>query len=161
MSRIFLLLLVIFPFFAISSIYSLDKNYFLCPINYKSDIVIRSDSRGNGVFAAPRNGGRTHRGIDLFAEVGTLVLAAKSGRVVCAQSNPGMGKYVIIRHAGGLITLYGHLDSISVKKGQRLRQGEVIGRVGKTGNARGKAILPHLHFEVRKKGEYCDPMQFL
>jgi murein DD-endopeptidase MepM/ murein hydrolase activator NlpD len=88
-------------------------------------------------------------------------MAAKSGRVISAQSNPGMGKYVIIMHAGELVTLYGHLDSICVKQGQRLRQGQLIGRVGKSGNAGHKAILPHLHFEVRKKGAYCDPMQFL
>jgi len=161
MNKLLLLLFLVLPLFIASSLYSLDKSYFLCPIQYKGDLIIRSDGRGNGYFASPRSGRRIHKGIDLSADVGTRVLAAQTGRVIAACGNPGMGNYVTIRHHGNLITLYGHLDEIYVKKGDLVKQGAVIGTVGKTGNARYKGIQAHLHFEVRKNGRPFDPIEYL
>ncbi len=159
--KLFFLLLLILPFFITSSLYSLDKIPFLCPIQYKNDILIRSDAMGDGFFASPRNGRRIHKGIDLLARVGTPIFAAQAGRVIAAKANNGMGKYVTIRHRHKIITIYGHLDEIFVKKGDFIRQGAIIGSAGKTGNAKYSGIQPHLHFEVRKKGIPQDPLAYL
>jgi murein DD-endopeptidase MepM/ murein hydrolase activator NlpD len=161
MKKICLFLLIFLPAYLLFSLYFLDKDYFASPIDYKGDLLIRCDSRGDGFFASPRNGRRLHEGIDLFARVGTPVLAARSGIVAAANRNLGMGKYVVIRHPGNLVTIYGHLSRAYVAKGQFLRQGDVIGAVGKTGNARYRDIQPHLHFEVRRNGIPQDPLEYL
>lgn len=161
MKKILLFFLIVLPVYLFISLYFLDKHYFLCPIEYKRDIIIRSDSRGDGLFGAERSGGRKHQGLDLSAEVGTPVLAVRAGIVAAAKQNSGMGKYVIIKHAADIITVYGHLSKISVAKGQVIRQGQVIGRVGKTGNANFRGIQPHLHFEVRRNGIPQDPLRYL
>jgi murein DD-endopeptidase MepM/ murein hydrolase activator NlpD len=161
MKKILLLLLIILPFYLLVSLYFLDKTYFLCPIEYKRDILIRNDSRGDGFFGAERRGKRLHQGLDLLAEIGEPVLAARSGIVVAAEASRGMGNYVIIRHPGNIATLYGHLSEICVGRNILVRQGQVIGTAGKTGNANHPAILPHLHFEVREKGKPIDPLKYL
>jgi len=161
MKKILLFLLILLPIYLLIGLYFLDKDYFLCPIGYKRDILIRSDSRGDGFFAAERNGNRLHNGIDLFAEIGTPVMASRSGIVVAAKQSRGMGNYVIIRHPGNIITIYGHLLRIYISQNNFVRQGEVIGTVGKTGNANYRDILPHLHFEVRKGGIPEDPLEYL
>ena len=139
----------------------MDKQYFICPISYKNDIVIRNDNRGDGLFASSRSGRRLHKGLDLLADVGTSVYAAKSGRVVSATQNKGMGKYIIIRHRSNLLTIYGHLSNCFVSKGDYVRQDQVIGSVGKTGNAKAAGMLPHLHFEIRKDGVPLDPLEYI
>jgi murein DD-endopeptidase MepM/ murein hydrolase activator NlpD len=102
-----------------------------------------------------------HKGLDLLADVGTPVCTAKSGQVVCATQNKGMGKYIIIRHRDNIITIYGHLSNIFVHRDDYVRQGQVIGSVGKTGNARAAGMLPHLHFEIRKNGVPQDPLEYI
>ena len=141
--------------------YFWDRSYFLCPIDYKGEILIRSDARGDGLFAASRNGRRLHEGIDLFAPVGALVKAGRGGIVASTKENKGMGKYVVIRNPGGLTTVYGHLSRIYVRKGEFVRQGRLIAAVGKTGNARFRDIQPHLHLEIRKDGVPQDPLAYL
>lgn len=159
--KIFLFLAIVLPICILVSLCLLDKNYFLCPIEYKWGVVIRSDQHGDGVFGADRSGNRLHEGIDLFAKIGTPVLASRSGVVVSAKENRGMGKYVILRHLNGMTTVYGHLSKIFVKKHQFVRQGHIIGEVGKTGNANYRNIQPHLHFEVKLKGVPQDPLKYL
>jgi murein DD-endopeptidase MepM/ murein hydrolase activator NlpD len=161
MKKILLTLLIILPFYFTGSLYFLDKSYFFSPIEYRVRIVVRSDSMGEGLFASPRNGGRLHEGIDLLAALGSPVFAARSGIVVASTSSNGMGNYVVIKHPGHIITIYGHLADIYVRKNALLRQGELIGSVGKTGNANYRAIQPHLHFEVRKNGIPQDPLEYL
>jgi murein DD-endopeptidase MepM/ murein hydrolase activator NlpD len=161
MKKIFLLSLIILPICLFATFYFLDKVSFLCPIDYKSGIAIRCDSMGDGFFSASRNGNRRHAGIDLLAQTGTPVRASRLGIVTAASQNRGMGKYVAIKHFQGLTTIYGHLSQISVRKNSFVRQGDIIGMVGKTGNANSKAILPHLHFEVRKDGIPVDPLSYL
>ena len=139
----------------------MDKQYFICPIEYKNDIIIRNDNRGDGLFASSRRGKRIHQGLDLLADVGTPVYSAKSGKVVSATQNKGMGKYIIIRHRDNIITVYGHLLNILVRRDDYVRQGQVIGRVGKTGNAKSAAMFPHLHFEIRKNGVPLDPLEYI
>ena len=167
MKKILLFLLFIMPIYLSVSLYFLDKNYFLCPIEYKGDAVIRCDTRGEGFFAARRNGNRLHEGIDLSAEIGTPVKACRSGRVIVSRiitnkdKKTGSGNYVIILHPGGITTTHGHLLEVYIRKNYLVRQGEVIGRVGKTGNANYADIQPHLHFEVRKDGIPQDPLEYL
>lgn len=141
--------------------YFLDGVYFFCPIHFNGDMVIRCDSRGDGNFAARRNGRRVHNGIDLLSEIGTQVFACRSGRVRVAEQKDGMGKYIILYHQGNINTTYGHLSTVEVRNGDFVRQGELIGRVGKTGNANHPDMQPHLHFEVRKDGTPQDPMEYL
>lgn len=161
MKKIWLFLLLILPLYFLISLYFLDKSYFICPVEYAQDMVVRTDARGNGLFGAERNGKRLHEGIDLLARVGTPVLASRSGRVIAATENRGMGKYIIIRHPGNLTTIYGHLLQIYVTEGNYVRQGEIIGGVGKTGNANYRDILAHLHFEIRKAGVPQNPLEYL
>jgi murein DD-endopeptidase MepM/ murein hydrolase activator NlpD len=161
MKRILLFLLIFLPAYLSFNLYFLDKIYFLSPIEYKTDIIIRSDSRGDGFFAANRNGSRIHQGLDLFAPLGAKVLAAQGGLVISVRENRGMGRYVVIRHLGGITTIYGHLLKIYAFKNQFVRQGDLIGLVGKTGNANHPAIQPHLHFEVRENGIPQDPLGYL
>jgi murein DD-endopeptidase MepM/ murein hydrolase activator NlpD len=161
MKKTLLLLLILLPVYLLFSLYFIDKYYFLCPIDYKTDIVIRHDGRGEGFFASSRSGGRLHQGLDLFAEIGTPVLASRSGVVVRAERNKGMGNYILIRHPGNLVTIYGHLSRFYVRPQHLVRQGEVIGAVGKTGNANYSDIQPHLHFEVRQGSLVQDPLEYL
>lgn len=161
MKRVLLILLILFPVYLSVSLYYLDKEYFLCPIKYERDILVRCDSMGNGYFAANRSGRRLHRGVDLFASIGTPVFASRSGRASSATQNNGMGKYVVLEHPGGIKTIYGHLSDILVAKNGFVRQGQIIGLVGKTGNSNHPCIQPHLHLEVRKDDVAEDPMGYL
>ncbi len=161
MKRILLFLLLVLPVYLLVSLYFLDKHYFLCPIDYKRDAIIRCDTWGEGFFASKRKGNRLHDGLDLFAEIGTSVKASRSGIVIAARKSRGMGNYIIIRHPGNIITIYGHLSNIYVHRHKFVRQGEIIGSVGKTGNANHPNIQPHLHFEVRKDSIPQDPLEYL
>lgn len=120
-------------------------------------LVIRKDAKGDGRFLAPRSGRRRHRGIDLAAQLGSPVRAVRSGTVVQTGSHRGLGTFVEIEHRGGLTSLYAHLDGVRTQAGARVRQGQVVGTVGKTGNARHPWITPHVHFEVVKGEEPIDP----
>lgn len=120
-------------------------------------LVIRQDAKGDGRFASPRSGNRRHRGIDLIAELNSPVRTIQSGRVVQVGTHRGLGKFVEIEHQNTLRSLYAHLNSVSVDAGQRVRQGAVIGTVGKTGNARHRWITPHVHLEITDAGQPVDP----
>lgn len=108
-------------------------------------------------FGSPRSGGRRHQGIDIRAPKNTPVLAAGAGYVSYSGTQRGYGKLVAINHGAGIESLYAHLDRRKVREGERVRQGEVIGQVGKTGNATGY----HLHYEVRRHGAPVDPRPYL
>jgi len=120
-------------------------------------LVVRNDAKGEGRFGAPRGGTHRHQGVDLAAPLGHPVRAIRSGRVVRAGAHRGLGRFVQLAHGRDLRSLYAHLGTITVTTGQRLRQGEVIGTVGKTGNARHRWIVPHLHVEVARAGQPVDP----
>lgn len=101
---------------------------------------------------------RFHNGIDLANSVGTPIRAAAAGRVVHVETQVGnYGKFIIITHPGGFQTLYAHLDSFSVRNGQTVSRGQVIGSMGNTGRSTG----PHLHFSVIRNGTFVNPLQFL
>jgi murein DD-endopeptidase MepM/ murein hydrolase activator NlpD len=99
-----------------------------------------------------------HTGIDLVEPFGSPIFAADDGVVVLVGStSSGYGHYVVIAHAGGFDTLYGHLSSILVKQGQHVTQGTPVGLEGSTGNSTG----PHLHFELRIGQKPVDPTPYL
>ncbi|WDO04689.1 peptidoglycan DD-metalloendopeptidase family protein [Streptomyces murinus] len=101
-----------------------------------------------------------HTGVDFLVPTGTAVHAAEAGEVVAAGWGGSYGYQVVIRHADGHYTQYGHLSAISVRVGQRVAAGGRIARSGATGNVTG----PHLHFEVRTGpgfGTDIDPLAYL
>ncbi len=98
-----------------------------------------------------------HDGVDLAVPVGTPVASSKAGQVIFAGEKGGYGKVVIVEHAKGYRTIYGHLDSINVEAGDRVRQGQVLARSGNTGRSTG----PHLHFEIQKDGRPINPDTYL
>lgn len=101
---------------------------------------------------------RMHEGVDMAAPTGTPVYAAKSGKVtVTDYQKGGAGNYVSINHGDGFSSIYMHLNSYIVSKGQYVTTGQVIGYVGSTGLSTG----PHLHFGISYKGTYVNPMQYV
>lgn len=107
-------------------------------------------------------GKRRHSGIDLLAPRGTPIYAALDGIVEVVSNGGagwrGYGKVIFINHGGQFWSLYSHCDTLGVKIGQRVRQGEQIATVGRTGRASGY----HLHFELRgPNGTPLDPMKYL
>jgi murein DD-endopeptidase MepM/ murein hydrolase activator NlpD len=123
--------------------------------------------RGSGNFIWPVNGsvsspfgqrwGRLHAGIDISAPTGTPIRAAASGRVILMGPTGGYGNYTCVGHGGGISTCYAHQSRYGTSNGASVRQGQVIGYVGNTGNSTG----PHLHFEVRVNGSPTDPLGYL
>jgi len=97
-----------------------------------------------------------HPGIDISAPKGTKVVASADGLVVFAGRRLGYGKLVTIEHKFGISTRYGHLDRYTVKAGQRIRKGDILGYVGATGRATGS----HLHYEVRLQNQALNPLRF-
>ena len=120
-------------------------------------LVIRQDAKGDGHFGSRRSGNRRHRGVDLTAPLNSPVRAIRSGTVVQVGSHRGLGNYVELEHKAGLHSLYAHLNDIQVEAGARVRQGEVLGTVGKTGNAKHPWIVPHVHLEMVKDNNPIDP----
>ena len=98
----------------------------------------------------------THKGIDVPAPTGTPVYAAGGGVVKKAEMVDGWGKLIVLEHAAGYTTFYAHLDEINVETGVKVAEGELIGKVGNTGQSTG----PHLHYEVRIKGEHVNPADY-
>ncbi len=100
---------------------------------------------------------RPHPGLDISALAGTPILASAAGTVTYAGTKAGYGKTVEIDHGFGYKTRYAHAGSIEVKRGQRVRRGDLLGEVGKTG----LATAPHLHYEVLIDGRQVNPRKYL
>lgn len=101
--------------------------------------------------------GRLHSGIDIGADTGNEIYAAKSGRIIFSGMADGYGNYVKIDHGNGLTTAYGHCSVLAVSEGDEVKKGQVIAYVGSTGNSTG----PHLHFEVKLDGEFKNPLDYV
>jgi len=114
--------------------------------------------RGRVTSRFGRRHGRPHEGIDIGAKEGTPVRAAAAGEVVYSDNRlSGYGHLIILRHTHDLFTAYAHNQRNLVRKGQFVKQGEIIARVGHTGRANG----PHLHFEVRRGPTPVNPLSYL
>jgi len=98
-----------------------------------------------------------HAGIDIGGPTGTNIVAAESGIVSHAGYMRGFGNVIILSHDGGYSTVYGHNSVNLVKKGQYVKKGSTIAKLGSTGNATGS----HLHFEIRSGGDPVNPLSYL
>jgi murein DD-endopeptidase MepM/ murein hydrolase activator NlpD len=101
--------------------------------------------------------GHFHAGIDMAAALGTPVHAAAAGVARVAENPGGYGLHVVVDHGGRVATLYGHLDSTTLRGAQPVAAGQEIGRLGSSGLSTG----PHVHFEVRRDGRPVDPAPWL
>lgn len=114
---------------------------------------------GFGVRRDPLTGATTsfHGGIDIGGPLGSPIYAASSGTVVYAGPAAGFGNEVVLQHAGGVQTVYGHMERILVPAGAAVAAGQPIALIGSEGESTG----PHLHFEVHVDGSYTDPLPWL
>ena len=131
---------------------SLKRFFLKSPLKFEPRITSRfSYSRKHPVL----NIRRAHLGVDYAAPVGAPVVAVSHGVVTRAGFAGQAGRLVALRHSSGYESMYLHLSSIGVKVGQRVSQGDVIGRVGSSGLSTG----PHLDYRLRKNGTYVDPLK--
>ena len=100
---------------------------------------------------------RMHYGLDFSVKKGTPIYATADGRVVIIKSSfGGLGKYIYLDHGNGYRTVYGHLNKFNVRKGQKVKRGELIAYSGNSG----RSTAPHLHYEVHKNGKKLNPVNF-
>jgi murein DD-endopeptidase MepM/ murein hydrolase activator NlpD len=124
-----------------------SSNKFSWPV--RGNILSQYGAKNNGLF---------NDGINIAAALGTAVRAAENGVVAYAGNEvKGMGNLIIIQHSDGWMTVYAHLDSMSVRRGTKVAVGDTIGKIGKTG----KVDTPQLHFEIRKGTKAYNPMSYL
>jgi murein DD-endopeptidase MepM/ murein hydrolase activator NlpD len=128
---------------------SMRKAFLRAPVNFK----YISSSFKRRRFHPVQKRWKAHRGVDYAAKTGTPVVAAGNGKVIQSTYNKYNGNYVFIQHGNGIVTKYLHFSKRAVKKGQRVKQGQLIGKVGATGLAAG----PHLHYEFLLNGVHRNP----
>ncbi len=127
------------------------------PSAIASSAILRWPLQGAIRSRFGRRGRRHHTGIDIDGQRGDPVHASAAGEVVVARSWGAYGKTIVLDHGRGLRTLYAHASRLLVSTGERVRAGQTIARVGRTGNATGT----HLHFELQQDGKAIDPMHHL
>lgn len=103
------------------------------------------------------HGHGNHQGVDIAAAPGQPVRASADGIVMRAGNNGGLGNAIFVAHGFGITTRYGHLSKIEVRPGQKVKRGDIIGRVGNTGRSTGY----HLHYEVRQDGDPVNPLVYI
>jgi len=103
-----------------------------------------------------RRGG-FHSGVDFAGKRGAPIVAVADGLVIQSERRSGYGRTVEIRHGNGLVTRYAHAQKLLVKKGDIVKQGEIIATIGSSGRSTG----PHLHFEVIEDGRQVNPMKYV
>lgn len=122
---------------------------------------------GSGSFLVPASGkltsnfgarwGRNHNGIDIGASTGTPVYASDDGIVTCSEYKNSFGNLIKIDHQNGYETYYAHNSQLLVSEGETVKKGQLIAKVGSTGNSTG----PHCHFEIHYKGEILNPSNYI
>ena len=100
---------------------------------------------------------KMHEGLDVGARPGTPIVAPADGVVTFSGRKPGFGFFLQINHGYGVETIYAHAKRLLAKKGQRIRRGQEIAKVGSTGYSTG----PHLHYEIRVNGTPVDPLYYI
>ena len=144
-------------FFAGDSFTPVERAFFL-RILLRFPVVRGIITSQFGIRKDPISGSQEfHNGIDIGAGEGSAVYAAREGIVSERGSSEILGNYLVLTHPGGYQTVYGHLSAINVILSQDIHAGQVIGTVGTSGRTTG----PHLHFEVRRKGNPTDPFPLL
>ena len=128
---------------------SLKKAFLRAPVNFK---YISSNFKPRR-FHPIQKRWKSHNGTDYRAKTGTPVYASGNGKVTHSTYNKYNGNYVFIQHGSGIVTKYLHFSKRAVKKGQRVKQGQVIGYVGSTGMSE----APHLHYEFLVNGKHRNP----
>ncbi|NPA48559.1 MAG: peptidoglycan DD-metalloendopeptidase family protein [Thermodesulfobacteria bacterium] len=98
-----------------------------------------------------------HAGVDIVSRYGAPVRVTADGVVYQVGYNRGLGRFVKVRHRHGFVTIYGHLRKYVVRRGERVKKGEIIGYVGNTGRSTG----PHLHYEIKRWGRSLNPIRFI
>ena len=101
--------------------------------------------------------GNPHNGLDIGAEKGTKIMAPSAGKIILTGHYYYNGKFILLDHGMGLKSIFIHLDEILVEKGQLVKKGELIGKIGNTGKSSG----PHLHWSLILNKTYIDPEYFL
>ncbi|MFH1313862.1 MAG: peptidoglycan DD-metalloendopeptidase family protein [Candidatus Eisenbacteria bacterium] len=131
---------------------SVKRVFLKSPLNYRRISSYFTNRRFHPILKRYR----AHHGVDYAAPTGTPVVSIGDGRVVSAGWNGGMGNFVEIRHNHVYSSCYGHLSRYGkgVRKGTRVKQGQVVGYVGSTGLSTG----PHLDFRVKRYGSYVNPL---
>jgi murein DD-endopeptidase MepM/ murein hydrolase activator NlpD len=129
---------------------SVRKAFIRAPLNFTRISSNFNPNRRHPVL----NSIRAHRGVDYAAPTGTPVRAAGDGKVLFRGVQGGYGNVIVLQHGSNITTLYGHMSRFaSARVGARVKQGDIIGYVGKTGLATG----PHLHYEYRVNGVHRNP----
>ena len=131
---------------------SVQKMFLKAPVAFK---YISSSFTTGARYIEAFNISTGHRAVDYAAVYGTPIRAVGDGTVIFAAYNGGYGNMVKIRHNGTYQTNYGHMSKFAVKKGDKVRQGDVIGYVGSTGLSTG----PHVHYEMKKNGVKVNPLK--
>jgi murein DD-endopeptidase MepM/ murein hydrolase activator NlpD len=111
-----------------------------------------------GMRADPFTGRmQMHWGVDISTNTGNPIVATADGIVLQLLTDKYLGKHIIISHGNGITTLYGHMNGFAVRAGQKVKRGDVIGYIGQTG----KAVGPHVHYEVRIDGKPVNPYNYI
>ena len=134
---------------------AVTATFFVLPLQGN---VIADFSNGQPVYDKTMDDWRVHNCVDIAADKGTPVKACGDGTVTDVKADDLYGQMVTIDHGNGLVSIYGNLSNeVTVKKGQQIEAGTVIGCVGNT--AQGEiSLVPHLHFAMTKNGTYVDPL---
>lgn len=132
---------------------SLSKAFIRSPVDFRRISSNFRKERYHPVLGVKR----PHKGTDYAAKTGTPIKASGSGKIIFAGRKGGYGNAIIIKHANGITTLYGHQSKFAkgIRSGKKVKQGQTIGYVGATGVATG----PHLHYEFRVNGVHKDPLK--
>jgi len=143
-----------------TSLNPIEKN----PIKSKTNALVYpvsgKNSKVGGRFGDYRNGGRSHKGVDIYAKKGTPVVAICDGIITSTATEKLGGKTIRLKAANHTWTVYyAHLDKLNVRVGQYVRKGEAIGTIGNTGNAKRRAS--HLHFGIYGGGRAVNPLPYV
>ena len=138
--------------------FSMTERAFFLNTGFRFPLRTYQITSGFGIRRNPVTGNmRNHQGLDLAAPLGTEVYAAGDGTVTEVGYDSIYGNYIVIRHGGDWVSLYGHLQKIDAALHSFVKSGMLIGWVGSTGQSTG----PHLHFELRQNGTARDPDKYL
>ncbi len=133
------------------------KKFNLLPTRYPADFSNKITRKFGYSYDPLTEKEKFHSGIDITGPIGSKVFASGDGIVIKTGIDRYFGKYIIIKHSEKISTYYAHLNTILVKKGQRVKKSQVIGTIGSSG----VSLYPHLHFEIRINQKPVNPLNYL